>query len=489
MLALVVSCLVVAFTIMPYSVFPVLEGPEARLASSESIALQPSRSPFPTTSGGHIHFSPQYSSHVHLSTFMPYVSPVRLTEGSDSRDRPLALSEPSTSCSPVNYNTFNCTLPPIMVPAAPQYFPCLPQEVVLSLCVLTCREAIASGDAVVIDWFPSSSIPITVRYDANGDSVTVDDGPVAGVVIAINDSVVHGKTSAVMNQQVYIDPNQAYLRWESTVTSGMKSVAEPVHTLIALTQHNCDSFQHFVFDCLPRLELALHVMSSYPTAHLLVSPGPFFADIGVEVLGSLLANHTVVTAQPGYVYPARTILVPHWIERWSMGFMLPQGLSMSAAALRSPLPVTRRTVLYLGRKPGRPRSVVNEGEMLRVVSSRLSPGLELVSLLDPQEWRSYRATVAGALYLMSPHGGALSSMIFLHPGAVVVEFLGTQGFVTRAMGNVKGKHVRNCFAGLASGLNLTLYRHQPAEFKSYNLPMVVNITSLMMLLHGIGAAV
>ena len=86
---------------------------------------------------------------------------------------------------------------------------------------------------------------------------------------------------------------------------------------------------------------------------------------------------------------------------------------------------------------------------------------------NDQDWRTVRAVVQNACVLIGPHGGALSSMVFMPPGAQVVEFMNeTAG----------GSPVRNCFLGLATGLGHTLWRYRPPVF-GYNTVMTVEVAN------------
>ena len=300
--------------------------------------------------------------------------------------------------------------------------------------------------------------------------------PQAAFVLKVNDAVVDGGSGYAFNASMFVRNGRWY--WDPPAASaGPKQVAPRVQQLVSMVMIWCDSFQHFVFDCLPRLELVADVLASDASIHVLVQPGVGFSELALLVLGPAFTADRFIVANGALVYPADVVWVPHFAQQTKMGFV-PPGIAFqrSAALLRVQPASPRNLVVYLARAHGRPRSVLNEKELLEAVQTLIAPhGLLLEVLLDPHDWRADRELLSRAALLFGPHGGSFANMLFLQPGTPVLEFLST----------LIAAEARDCYAGLAAGLGLPFWRYAPPVF-SYERPMRIDVDDVLSMLKQTG---
>lgn len=318
-------------------------------------------------------------------------------------------------------------------------------------------------------WRPIADRTITFLGDPRHPTAL---GPQAAFVLKVNDAVIDGGSGYAFNASMFVRNGRWY--WDPpSATAVPKQVAPRVPQLVSMVMIWCDFFQHFVFDCLPRLELIADLLASDASIRVLVQPGVGFSELALLMLGPAFAADRFIVAHGAFVYPADVVWVPHFAQQSKMGFV-PPGIAFqrSAPRLRVQPASPRNLVVYLARARGRSRSVLNEQELLDAVQKLIAPhGLLLEVLLDPRDWRADRELLSRAVLLFGPHGGSFANMLFLQPGTPVLEFLST----------LIAAEARDCYAGLAAGLGLPFWRYAPPLF-SYERPMRVDVDDVLNML-------
>ena len=351
------------------------------------------------------------------------------------------------------------------------YFKCSKPDV-QSLCIVNKAAPLQHSD-VIVRYLPNPTRDVMV----NGKPFIA--APSATIILRLLDAVVDGNNGAVFNGTYYLRLGRPMMQ-PPGANAAPKLVAPRVPKLASVIMVWCDSFQHFMFDCLPRVELVTRLLQDDPDIKILVQGGVGFRDIVPifwEPLG--ISSERFVVARGDTVYPADAVYLPFYEGQLAMGLVPPN------SALRWAMPrlwgklapgAQRNIVLYIGRA-GRSRTVTNEAALLRAINASLVPPYTLRVLIDPRSWREHVDLFAQTHVMLGPHGGAFSSMAFIPPPAHVVEFLSTA---------IKDP-VRHCYAGMAAGLGLTFWRYEPPKF-GYNQPMTVVPTDVVSLLAEIGVA-
>jgi capsular polysaccharide biosynthesis protein len=176
------------------------------------------------------------------------------------------------------------------------------------------------------------------------------------------------------------------------------------------------SWYHFLLDIVPRL--ALLEMPGVPT------PERWYAPLGhdwqrevLELLG-FLPQDDVVDADVVTHVRAETLLVPGMPDvdmrtpPWAVEFLRER--------LRPPgLEVVPGRRLYLTRGRTRHNRIVrNEAEVVELLSERGFTVVDTGTLTVAEEIRMF----AEAEWIVGPHGGAMTNIVFASAGASVVEF-------------------------------------------------------------------
>jgi len=124
--------------------------------------------------------------------------------------------------------------------------------------------------------------------------------------------------------------------------------------------------------------------------------------------------------------------------------------------------------------------VINEEAVLEVLRAT---GRQVDVLGHIQDFHTDKALFANADYIVGPHGGAMSNMLFAHSGATVVIFddVGHRSGLFGSMAVSKmPEGPRPCFLGLAVALGLRYVPISPmnADTFDYHAPMTMDVEAL-----------
>lgn len=178
-----------------------------------------------------------------------------------------------------------------------------------------------------------------------------------------------------------------------------------------------DTYFHWMFDILPRLEL-LHQSGIEITEieKYLVSTRLPFQQETLNLFGipttKILETHKYPHIQ------AKKLLVPSfpstiaWMPKWVCDFLRTKFLPQTTNAKTEKI-----ERLYISRKDTANRRIINEDEIIDLLSKFgfQSIVLESMSVIE-------QATLlSNAKIVVSPHGGGLTNIVFCHPGTKVIE--------------------------------------------------------------------
>jgi len=246
------------------------------------------------------------------------------------------------------------------------------------------------------------------------------------------------------------------------------------------------AFQHIVFDTLPRARMACPMLQEGHMTVLVVN------DLQAELIQEVCPLPDSRFETQSTTVKGSAIYLPEFRPALEMGLLqhhVLKPLGKPAAPSLIHLQQTERKrrgrIVYLQRPAGHQRSVINEEEVLEVLRAT---GRDVDVQGHLQNFHTDRALFADADYIVGPHGGAMSNMLFAHPGATIVEFSdvgypsGLWGFPHENIttGPYGRERARPCFLGLAVALDLRYVPISPLDvnFFSYEHPMRMDVKAL-----------
>lgn len=258
-----------------------------------------------------------------------------------------------------------------------------------------------------------------------------------------------------------------------------KQAASPCSTCpeyFSLVQYDQGAFQHIAFDTLPKVPPACDFLQQSTHVRILVA-NRLHADLINEVCHISPASRFEIHTGSKH---GSTIYLPQFRPALQMG--------LTQAGIFKPLgriglfsgqaerKASTHHIIYFQRTPEHERAVQNNEEL---VAALRATGAEVETLLNMENWREDRVRIEKAHYLIGPHGGAFSNMVFASKGATVVEF-SPMGYHSGLWGKLGETSPRPCFMGLALSLGLRYVALSPedAGHFSYFKPMRMNITSV-----------
>jgi capsular polysaccharide biosynthesis protein/tetratricopeptide (TPR) repeat protein len=186
--------------------------------------------------------------------------------------------------------------------------------------------------------------------------------------------------------------------------------------LAGLTNH---LYFHWMFDVLPRVEvLRCSGLAWNAIDYVVVSQQTPFQRETLERLG--IPREKILDPSQHPHLQARQLIVPSWpsspawMPRWACDFLRQEFLAGMAPG-STPSSTSRR--LYIRRPPDATRRVINEPEVLELLSQYGFTALTL----ETRSVAEQAALLAQAEMVIAPHGGGLTNLVFCQPGTPVLE--------------------------------------------------------------------
>jgi capsular polysaccharide biosynthesis protein/tetratricopeptide (TPR) repeat protein len=181
---------------------------------------------------------------------------------------------------------------------------------------------------------------------------------------------------------------------------------------------------HWMFDVLPRVEVLRRSGLAWSAIDFaVVSQQTDFQRETLDRLG--IPREKILDPSEHPYIQARRLIVPSWpsspawMPRWACDFLRREFLSDMALGSTSPPPSKR---LYISRPPDATRRVINEPDVLALLSRYGFTALTLETRSVTQQ----AALLAQAEMVIAPHGGGLTNLVFCQPGTKVLELFGPQ---------------------------------------------------------------
>ena len=260
-------------------------------------------------------------------------------------------------------------------------------------------------------------------------------------------------------------------------SSNTQQQCDDTKSYFSLLQRDQDSFQHVVFETLPKIPLLCEYLATnteqYTPIIILVN-SLLQQELIQEVCPALDNNRFEIYdsyASSCYIYiPVWKQHPPNKNDPLQMGMTqrgIMKPLGSSSASTIADAYNHNKTVVYLSRGTDGKRSVKNEAKVLDIMKS-LGFKVEVPHLQN--NWRVDRHTIETADIIVGPHGGALGNMIFAQPGTKVVEFIPLVKL------RRQGHNSRPCYFGLALSLGLDYEALEPTNSEPFDFdkPMIMD---------------
>ncbi len=185
-------------------------------------------------------------------------------------------------------------------------------------------------------------------------------------------------------------------------------------TVIVLSGILNDSYFHWLFDILPRLELLRRGGIDFKKADkFLVHNSQAFQRETLEKLG--IPKEKILEGDRHRHIRATNLVVPSfpgsiaWMPKWACNFLRREFL---------PAEVNEKIEkLYISRKDASYRRLINEEEIVNLLEKN---GFQSVAL-EGMSVSKQAGLLANAKVVVSPHGGGLSNLVFCNKGTKVIE--------------------------------------------------------------------
>lgn len=231
----------------------------------------------------------------------------------------------------------------------------------------------------------------------------------------------------------------------------------PKHAF-SLVQIWDNNFQHITFDTIPRVALSCKWLQQRPLIIIIILN---------NLQGDLIREFCPLEQDRFRILNRTTsfssICVPYFDQNFQMGIVPPGSMTSLGSQTK-----VGTDVVYIARKRGRSRSVLNEEEVLLTIREILSN----VTVVYPTgNWRENRKLFENARVIIGPHGGAFGNIIFAPTRTIVIEFTPLKSL------RLRKQNERPCYFGLSHALGFTYYSVEPKIF-NYEKPMTMDITKL-----------
>lgn len=212
---------------------------------------------------------------------------------------------------------------------------------------------------------------------------------------------------------------------------------------VLATRGGSNNYYHFLLDVLPRFGVLQETLPDCEPDALFVPHGAAYQRTFMELAG--LGGHRVIASGPDKAVRATRLLVPSVANRreaappstvtWLRSRMRPTG------ATDTP----RRIFVTRGQEPNT-RRIVHEDAMMELLEAR---GFVRVSpaTYSPQEQINL---FAGAEVVVAAHGAALANLLFVTPGARVLEMFAPN-------------YVNSCYWAISQSIPDVHYRYLVAD--------------------------
>lgn len=294
------------------------------------------------------------------------------------------------------------------------------------------------------------------------DNITWDT-PSEFRIVCVENATILNPSGLVFNNSRSFSFNKSFWRREEHLIKNYKQEKRVQYKVYSLVQLYSQVFQHIVFDGLPRIKLSCQWLQKRVDVMIIIMN---------KLMGELVREICKLDAKRFLILKKSTsflsICVPFFVSRNDLGDIPPNIMTSTGSKTNK-----GKTYLYLARKTGTKRSVVNEKHVLQAISM-FWPQIRVV--FPTNDWKKDRKIFEKARVIIGPHGGAFSNMIFAPVNTTIIEFLPVKTL------RYYKKEDRPCFLKLAYALQFKYFSVESDLPFDFYKPMVVSITKLNIVL-------
>jgi len=220
-----------------------------------------------------------------------------------------------------------------------------------------------------------------------------------------------------------------------------------------------NSMQHITFDTYPKSRLLCPYLQQNPEIGILVMNN-LQRDLIIESCFLPIKRFKMIDK----AISATSIAATVWPGEFKMGIVPSNSFTSLGSQTKQ-----GDKIIYIPRKAGTKRSVINEKEVLDLLRRYFGNKLHIYN--PKNDWRVDRKVFEQASVIIGPHGGGMSNMIFAPVNTTIIEFLPLTSLRS------KGENERPCYFGLARGLGFDYHSVEPLDF-NFQQPMTVPLHEL-----------
>lgn len=326
-----------------------------------------------------------------------------------------------------------------------------------------------------------------------------DYDEVSGLVAAFNNAFVFGAEPLVYDCHVVYRPGgaeamslDAFEHMLSAHTLNIDGSAQPQGnhgytpkiniingTAILIAQYWCDRYYHWMVECFPRIALVKDYLDAHPDARLLLHRA---SDNQVEIYKLIGLTPNRVIEYVGYeIYHVKHLLVPtataegriirraggvlnkHFRRAIQMHFHIPLQNPEWHSNLRS----GSSPSIVVQRRDHGARSMTNADDLIKSLKKAYPNAIVEEFHANDTVWDTFRMHY-GADLVVAPHGAGEANVLFMRPGATMLEIYMKTGMMgSQDWLNPCHNHTSN-----SVGVN---HHYVRSRTGSHNTPMEVDI--------------
>jgi rhamnogalacturonan II specific xylosyltransferase len=248
--------------------------------------------------------------------------------------------------------------------------------------------------------------------------------------------------------------------WEKDTSEISTSSSFLKQSFVSFVQIWQNAMQHIAFDTYPKSRLLCPYLQQYPDIGILVMNN-LQRDLIIESCFLPIKRFKIIEKSISATSIAATV----WSGQFQMGIVPSNSFTSLGSQTKQ-----GDKVIYIPRKLGTRRSVINEKEVLDLLRRYFG---NKVHIYNPKNnWRVDRKVFEQASVIIGPHGGGMANMLFAPVNTTIIEFLPLTSLRS------KGENERPCYFGLARGLGFDYHSVEPLDFNFFQQPMTVPLHEL-----------
>ncbi|MGB3514761.1 MAG: tetratricopeptide repeat protein [Microcoleaceae cyanobacterium] len=226
-------------------------------------------------------------------------------------------------------------------------------------------------------------------------------------------------------------------------------------TVAVLSGLSANVYFHWMVDILPRIEILRRNGINFEQIDwfLINSTQQKFQQETLRILG--IPEDKIIESDRHPYIQAQTLIVPSfsgylgWLPQWGLEFYRKAFLNKSISPLFQDINQYPEKI-YISRNKAKHRKVINEAEVVKLLSKYGFVTVELENLSVGEQIGLF----ANAKLIVSPHGSGLTNIIFCTPGSTVIEL-------------VSPNYIRHYYWVISQQLGLKHYYLTGEEFSYY----------------------